>query len=129
VLVQRRGETHWDVELYDGAGKVGMDWYFRHTTSLTDHVMLYHLEPGAEEGEHLHEAGNPDACSPKDQDELYVVVTGEVVVFAGERRTTLSAGDAVYVPFGEPHGVRNETAQPAELVLIFGPSTSETRSS
>lgn len=121
MLVQRRGEDHHDWALYEGDGKVGVEWYFRDRTELPTSVMLYHLEPGAEEGSHLHLAGDPDSCSETSEDELYVVVAGEVVVTVAGERAVLRSGDAVYVPKGIEHGVRNESAAPAELVLLFGP--------
>lgn len=121
--VQRRGEGHVDWRLYGGAGRVGIEWYFRDVTALPTSVMLYRLEPGAEEGVHLHLDGDPRSCSVESLDELYVIVTGELVVTVGDERSELRAGDALYVPAGVAHGVRNESAEPAELVLLFGPAT------
>lgn len=121
MLVQRRGEDHHDWSLYKGHGNVGVEWYFRGTTALATSVMLYHLEPGVSEGEHLHLSGHEDSCSAESEDELYVVVTGEVVMTVGEDRAVLRSGDAAYVPAGQLHGVTNESDAPAELVLLFGP--------
>ena len=121
MLIQRRGDGHFDWSLYHGEGRVGVEWYFREATALPASVTLYHLEPGAEEGTHFHLAGDPGSCSTESQDELYVVVTGEVVLTVREERAVLGPGDAVYVPEGVPHGVRNESTGPAELLLVFGP--------
>lgn len=120
VHVQRRGDGHFDWSLYRGEGRVGIEWYFREVSALPTSVMLYHLEPGAEEGEHFHLEGDPDSCSVESQDELYIVVVGEVVMIVEGERTVLRAGDAAYVPQGRTHGVRNETDSAAELVLLFG---------
>lgn len=119
--LQRRGDDHHDWSIYRGDGRIGVEWYFREITRLTS-VMLYHLEPGAEEGTHFHLEGDPDSCSVDSQDELYLVVGGEVVVTVEDERETLRPGDAVYVPAGLRHGARNESDAPAELVLLFGPS-------
>jgi quercetin dioxygenase-like cupin family protein len=119
--VQRRGEDHHDWSLYDGDEQVGIEWYFRRLTRLQTSVMLYHLEPGASEGEHLHLEGDPLSCSVDSEDELYIVVSGEVVVTVDEERAVLRSGDAAYVPSGRPHGAVNESDAPAELVLLFGP--------
>jgi mannose-6-phosphate isomerase-like protein (cupin superfamily) len=121
MLVQRRDDDHYDWSLYEGAGRVGVEWYFRDRTELPSSVMLYHFEPGAEEGSHLHLAGDPASCSVESTDELYVVVAGEVVMTVAEEQTVLRSGDAVYVPQGVRHGVKNESDAPAELVLVFGP--------
>jgi len=123
VLLQRRGDAHHDWELYRGDGSVGVEWYFRDSTALPTSVMLYHLEPGASEGEHLHLEGDPASCSVDSEHELYLCVAGEVVMLVGDERATLRAGDAVYVPEGVPHGVRNDSDAPAEVVLLFGPPT------
>lgn len=121
VRVQRRGDDSHDWELYHGEGRIGIEWYFRQTTALPTSVMLYRLDPGAEEGQHHHLDGDPTSCSPNSSDELYVVTRGEVVITAGDDRRTLGAGDAFYAPEGMRHGVRNESDAVAELVLIFGP--------
>lgn len=125
MQIQRRGDGHFDWSLYRGEGRVGIEWYFRETSALPTSVMLYHLEPGAEEGEHFHLADDPRSCSEESQDELYIVVSGEVVMIVEGERALLGPGDAVYVPEGLPHGVRNESDAPAELVLLFGAPTGD----
>ena len=44
----------------------------------------------------------------------------------GEECAVLRPGDAVYVPEGVPHGVRNDTDAPAELILLFCEPTGQT---
>ncbi|MBN9141055.1 MAG: cupin domain-containing protein [Micrococcales bacterium] len=126
MLIQRRGDEHHDWALYRGDGRVGIDWYFREASALPTSVMLYHLEPGTSEGEHFHLEDDPESCSVETQHELYLVISGEVVMTVGGERTVLTAGDAVYVPEGVPHGVANETDAPAELILLFGEPTGQT---
>ncbi|MDQ0642727.1 cupin domain-containing protein [Microbacterium murale] len=121
MFVQRRGDNAHEWELYRGAGRIGIEWYFKETTSLPISVMQYHLEPGAEEGQHFHLEGAGDSCSPGSSDEMYVVTAGEVVISSDEQRRVLRAGDAFYAPQGARHGVRNESDAPAELILVFGP--------
>lgn len=121
MQIQRRGEGHHDWKLYEGEGRLGVEWYFRRSTRLPTSVMLYHLEPGAEEGEHFHLEGDPGSCSAVSEDEMYVVVAGEVVATVAGERAVLRPGDAVYVPEGVPHGVKNESDGPSELLLLFGP--------
>lgn len=121
MRVQRRGDNAHDWALYRGEGRIGIEWYFKETTKLPISVMLYHLEPGAEEGQHFHLEGAGDSCSPNSSDEMYVVTSGEVVITAGDDRRVLRAGDAFYAPEGMRHGVRNESDAPAELILVFGP--------
>lgn len=123
LLTQRRGDGHHDWTLYAGARRVGIEWYFRDATALGAQVMLYHLEPGASEGEHRHLTGAADSCSAESSDEMYVVVSGEVVFTSAGARRVLRAGDAAYAPAGLVHGVVNDSDAPAELVLVFGPPT------
>lgn len=121
MRIQRRGGNAHDWQLYRGDGSIGVEWYFKETSRLGASVMLYHLEPGAEEGQHFHLEGDEDSCSPTSSDEIYVVTAGEVVMTAGDERRVLHAGDSLYAPAGTLHGVRNESSEPAELILIFGP--------
>lgn len=124
LLTQRRGDGHHHWNLYEGDGRVGIEWYFPDASALGAQVMLYHLEPGASEGEHRHLSGAADSCSVESSEEMYVVVSGEVEFVSGEERRTLRAGDAAYAPAGLAHGVRNTSDAPAELVLVFGPARS-----
>lgn len=121
MRVQRRGDNAHEWELYNGKARIGIEWYFKETTALPTSVMLYHLEPGAEEGQHFHLEGVGDSCSPGSSDEMYVVTMGEVVISSNDDRRILRAGDAFYAPQGVRHGVRNESDAPAELLLVFGP--------
>ena len=121
MQVQRLGDASHDWQLYRGEGRLAIEWYFRDTTNLAANVMLYHFEPGVEEGEHLHEAGNDDSCSTYSSDEMYVVIEGELVMTLGDERAVLGVGDAMYAPHGSLHGVRNESDAVARLLLVFGP--------
>lgn len=121
MRVQRRGDNPRVWQLYRGEGRIGVEWYFKETSALPSSVMLYHLEPGAEEGQHFHLEGAGNSCSPNSSDEIYLVVSGEIVVVSGDDRRVLRPGDAFYAPQGVTHGVRNESDAPAELVLVFGP--------
>lgn len=122
MRIQRRGGNAHEWALYRGNGTIGIEWYFKETSNLPVSVMLYHLEPGAEEGQHYHLEGDEGSCSEGSSDEMYVVTRGEVVITAGPERATLRAGDSFYAPQGMLHGVRNDTEEVAELILVFGPA-------
>ncbi len=47
---------------------------------------------------HRHDAAAADSCTPDDSDELYLVLSGELVMTVEGERTTLAAGDAAYCP-------------------------------
>ena len=129
MRVQRGGEASRDVTFYGGAAGLSVERYFGDSTALPTQVMLYSLAPGASEGEHLHLEGHDESCSVTSDDELYLVVAGEVVMTVDGERTVLRAGDAAYAPAGSLHGVANETPGTAQLVLVYGqplPPTSRT---
>lgn len=124
MKLQRRDSRLVEQSLYDGAGVLGLEQYFADSTRLSSSVLRYHFEPGASEGLHRHDAAAADSCTPHDFDELYIVVSGELVMVIDGERTTLAAGDAAYAPAGTWHGIANESHAPAEMVLIFGPPQS-----
>ncbi len=119
--LQRRDSHRVEEPLYDGSGVLGLEEYFADSTRLTSSVLRYHFEPGASEGVHRHDATAADSCTPEDSDELYLVISGELVMTIEGERTTLAAGDAAYAPARTWHGISNESEAPAEMVLIFGP--------
>ncbi|WP_051277153.1 cupin domain-containing protein [Marmoricola sp. URHB0036] len=125
-MVQRRDSRRVERPLYDGDGVLGLEEYFADSTRLTSSVLRYYFEPGASEGVHRHDAEAADSCTPDDSDELYLVVSGELVIDIEGKRTTLRAGDAAYAPARTWHGIANESDEPAEMVLIFGPPRSVT---
>lgn len=69
---------------------------------------LYCLEPGQAQKVHAHD----------NIDKIYVVMTGSPTVQLGDQARTLTAGQAAYAPAGLPHGVRNESAAQATLMVF-----------
>ncbi len=121
--LQRRDTESIEGPLYEGAGSLTLEQYFSGRSRLSSSLMRYQFEPGTSEGVHRHSVDAEDSCSPEDSDELYLVISGELVMTIDGERTTLSAGDAAYAPAGTFHGIANESEVPAELVLVFGPPT------
>jgi mannose-6-phosphate isomerase-like protein (cupin superfamily) len=121
MKLQRRDSRSVEQPLYDGEGVLGLEEYFADSTRLTTSVLRYRFEPGASEGMHRHDATAADSCTPDDSDELYLVISGELVINIEGECTTLAAGDAAYAPARTWHGIANESDAPAEMVLIFGP--------
>jgi quercetin dioxygenase-like cupin family protein len=121
MKLQRRDSRRVEQPLYDGAGVLGLEEYFADSTRLTSSVLRYCFEPGASEGMHRHDATAADSCTPDDSDELYLIISGELVMTIDGERTSLAAGDAAYAPARTWHGIANESEAPAEMLLIFGP--------
>ena len=72
---------------------------------------LYALLPGQAQKGHVREGS----------DKGYYALEGEVVVRVGEEEALLAPGMAAFAPAGAPHGVRNESASPALLLVVTAP--------
>ncbi len=53
--------------------------------------------------------------------ESFFILTGTVRIYNGQEWITTVPGDFVHVPEGGVHGFRNESGEPASLLLIFSP--------
>ncbi len=53
--------------------------------------------------------------------ESFFVLTGEVVLGDGERTIAATPGDYLYVPPGGLHSFRNDTDEPASMLILFSP--------
>jgi len=53
--------------------------------------------------------------------ESFFVLSGTVRLFDGASWTDASAGDFLFVPEGGLHAFRNETGEPASLLILFAP--------
>jgi quercetin dioxygenase-like cupin family protein len=66
------------------------------------------LEPGQVQKPHVHD----------DQDKFYYVVEGEGRFWLGEEQTSVAAGEVVWAPAGQRHGVENKGD--GRLTLLVG---------
>ncbi|HSE35847.1 MAG TPA: cupin domain-containing protein [Blastocatellia bacterium] len=55
-------------------------------------------------------------------EEIYYLVSGRGVMTVGDEMREVSAGDAVYVPRGLRHTLRNTGSEPILLILVCGPA-------
>lgn len=53
--------------------------------------------------------------------ESFFVLSGTVQLFDGNTWLTSTPGDFAYVPEGGIHGFRNESGEPASLLILFAP--------
>jgi mannose-6-phosphate isomerase-like protein (cupin superfamily) len=53
--------------------------------------------------------------------ESFFVLSGAIELFTGEEWVAASPGDFAYVPEGGVHGFRNESGEPASLLILFAP--------
>lgn len=53
--------------------------------------------------------------------ESFFVLSGEVRLYDGKRWIGATVGDFLYVPAGGIHGFRNESGEPASMLILFAP--------
>jgi mannose-6-phosphate isomerase-like protein (cupin superfamily) len=69
---------------------------------------VYCLLPGQAQKVHAHD----------DLDKIYVVLSGRPTVVLGDEERALQPAQGAFAPAGAPHGVRNDSGEPA-TVLVF----------
>jgi mannose-6-phosphate isomerase-like protein (cupin superfamily) len=67
------------------------------------------------------EPSGPSAHFHKTISESFFVLSGTVRLFNGERWIDARPGDFLYVPEGGIHAFRNESGEPASMLLLFAP--------
>jgi quercetin dioxygenase-like cupin family protein len=87
----------------------------KHRVFETDRTMtdLYCLDPGQEQLLHVHETS----------DKVLVVMAGQVLVGVAGEQAEATQYDAVLVPAGAKHALKNLGPDPAVLVVFLGPRT------
>ncbi len=91
-------------------------WSKAHIESLsTDSIsrlesLLITIEPTGCSGNSLH---------VQSREHFAFVVSGEIVLFLENDRQTLTAGDAVTIPAQRPYRWSNESAESAQILLVF----------
>ena len=58
----------------------------------------------------------------KEQEEIYFVVEGSGEMCLGDEKTTLAAGQAVYIPRGVFHQLTNTGSSPLRMIYCYGPA-------
>ena len=70
------------------------------------------LPPGAVVTPHHH----------RQLEEIYYIVEGRGVMQVGEEEREVGAGDAVYIPRGRRHTLKNTGTEPIKILLVCGPA-------
>ncbi len=63
----------------------------------------------------------PDPHFHKAISESFFILAGTVRLFNGDRWIDTRPGDFLYVPEGGIHGFRNESGEPASMLILFAP--------
>jgi mannose-6-phosphate isomerase-like protein (cupin superfamily) len=65
--------------------------------------------------------GGPPTHFHKTMSESFFILSGTMRLFDGERWIDATAGDYLYVPVGGLHAFRNESGEPASMLMLFAP--------
>lgn len=65
--------------------------------------------------------GGPPLHVHEDEDEVVIVLHGEMAYQLGERRGTLSAGGLLWMPRGVPHTIASASSHPCQFVTLATP--------
>ena len=63
----------------------------------------------------------PDPHFHRSISESFFVLSGMIRLYDGKRWVDGTAGDFLYVPEGGIHGFRNESGEPASMLILFAP--------
>jgi mannose-6-phosphate isomerase-like protein (cupin superfamily) len=88
--------------------------YLARGTDTAGAFGLYRWNMGAE-------PSGPGAHFHRTISESFYVLSGRVRIYDGEQWRDTSSGDFVHVPPGGIHGFRNESGEPASMLLLFTP--------
>ena len=75
-------------------------------------VMESVYPPGLSVHAHVHEG----------EDEMFLLLAGELAAFCGHERWTVAPGCFVFVPRDVPHGFTVTSATPARALVVTGPA-------
>lgn len=94
-----------------GDGTVTIRHYFQKDEFTADARLCARLiiPPGAGIGSHQHET----------EDEVYIVTRGTGLLDDGTSETRIAEGDAVLTGNGASHAVRNDGAEPLEMIAVI----------
>ena len=65
--------------------------------------------------------GGPEPHFHRSISESFYILSGAVRLFDGERWVDAGAGDYLFVPEGGVHAFRNESGEPASMLILFAP--------
>jgi mannose-6-phosphate isomerase-like protein (cupin superfamily) len=58
----------------------------------------------------------------RELEEIYYITSGRGMMTVGDDSREVVSGDAVYVPRGQKHSLRNTGSEPIRLLLVCGPA-------
>ncbi|NRQ35042.1 cupin domain-containing protein [Nonomuraea sp. NN258] len=88
--------------------------YLSTTVSTGGEYGLYRVDMGPD-------FGGPSTHFHKSMSESFFILSGTMRLFDGRRWIDATAGDYLYVPVGGLHAFRNESGEPASMLMLFAP--------
>ncbi|MDI3405805.1 cupin domain-containing protein [Streptomyces cavernicola] len=96
-------------------GATGSAYHYLSTTLSTGgEYGLYRVDMGPE-------TVGPSTHFHKAMSESFFILSGTMRLFDGERWIDATSGDYLYVPVGGLHAFRNESGEPASMLMLFAP--------
>ncbi|GAA2390095.1 cupin domain-containing protein [Nonomuraea africana] len=93
----------------------GTSYHYLSTTASTGgEYGLYRVDMGPE-------FGGPSTHFHKAMSESFFILSGTMRLFDGAHWVDATAGDYLYVPVGGLHAFRNESGEPASMLMLFAP--------
>jgi mannose-6-phosphate isomerase-like protein (cupin superfamily) len=118
----KRGNTSvWTEAQQIGAQQIGKIKFwepFHDISQLPVKMQIWELEPGATEGNHVHDRF--DTGKNGNLEEIYYFLNGNGTMWSDGTDVPVSSGDAVLAPPGSEHGVRNTGKDLLKLIIIWG---------
>lgn len=97
------------------SGQGGTAYHYLSTTVSTGgEYGLYRVDMGPE-------FGGPSTHFHKAMSESFFILSGSMRLFDGRSWVTATSGDYLYVPVGGLHAFRNESGEPASMLMLFAP--------
>lgn len=100
--------------VHEGLGELGVRLFDFDGAAAPANFMIYDIPPGASEGVHLHNLGDP-ALGP--YEEYYYIVSGSGMMTIDKEEFPVTAGDHVFAPLDSWRGIANN--HPADNLKIF----------
>ncbi|HIC49452.1 MAG: cupin [Dehalococcoidia bacterium] len=99
--------------IHDGEGLIKRRNLFGSSSHLPVDIEIWELDEGVSEGDHTHGDNRP-------LEEFYYFLEGTGEMTIGEEIIPVNINDAVMVPPGVDHGIRNTGQGPLKMMIVWG---------
>ena len=115
--LQKESEDEKGLErIHHGVGEIQRRKLFHTSSNLPVQIEIWTLGKGVSEGSHTHGEARP-------LEEMYYFLDGIGEMTIEGKRVTVKKNDAVMVPPGVEHDIKNSGAKPLKIMLVWGISS------